>query len=755
MKKVCLIGNPNAGKTSLFNGFTGCQECVGNWAGATATCCQALSCSTIGGDQYRLLDTPGCYQLSLGLPMSDHPQAEVMQLLESGDIDLIINVIDISQLSRQLFLTSQLAETGIPMLVVLNRIDLCQQSQEKVNEKKLSQILGCPVIKASSKTGWGMRNLKQAIMNALNHSNKGVVSTQKRWVFYPDALEDQLASMLSDHHKPSVLARLNELVLATKSTPLPSFSLKHGFKQLLNQDMPSLEALIACKRREVILSLSGSIINHRQLTSQNTGRIDRWLLHSVWGLPLFLCMILLVFGLSMGLGLYGQTVLEPLWIWLCVDVPSFIINHMFNAGWMSDYWREGPGLGMVTTLGFLPLMTTVFFGLYWLEESGYMTRSAIILDRFLNRLQLPGESLIALVLGFGCNVPGIAATDPCKNKQDKLVVIMMMPFMSCSARLVIFSVFCACFFGNSGSLVLFGLYALGIAVALLTGLLVRSLGGEGKGKPVAIIELPAYQWPSTRQGLTLAFTKAKSFVVDAMKAIVPVCIVLSLLSHLDSHGQWLEASQVNESLLAGISQWFLTTLSPLDMPEHAWPLILSLLMGLVAKEAVLGTLGFFYGEVDGLDAGLTLVQILYSRLGDTVEALSKGVNFFLPGAEQAGLLPGLTEALQDSHQVMAYLIFTLLYFPCMSTLVAMAKRIGRFHAGLSVLWSFFVAYMGVFLYRLTIYHPLWLIVILGLVWLVMLNTAQLKSLLSMALRQIKDWLRKTEPMKLKHGKSLN
>lgn len=720
MKRVALIGNPNCGKTSLFNALTGCHGCVGNWAGVTSVACQARSCSEPGSKLcYQVVDFPGCYELPLPytaeLDQASSMEQEVVQALTACDkdaVDLFVHVVDASQLSRQLYMTVQLLEAGVPLMVVLSRCDMLNDKTFQIQEERLKQAIGCDVIKVSTRTGWGVRTLRTYLDQRLScQEGKLQESNAYLGAHYPDPIRG-LMHRVSPNNPP--FFQLEQLLILEADACAPAFFFEQAYTQLMLGYPNGLAELIAtCRRQCVDAWVNVCTCESKEPMQQRSLGVDAWLLHRLWGFPLFVLGLFSVFGLSMGLGLYAQACLEPLWSFLGVDCLSAFTKTVGLPEPLRIILTEGVGQGLVTAMSFFPLMMMVFMVLHGLEECGYMARSAVVLNRFMATVGLPGDAVVSLVLGLGCNVPGVAAASCSRSENDRTVAVLMMPFMSCSARLAIFVVFSQYFFAQSSVFALGFLYVLGIGVAIITGKLLRFVGYTTHN-PTYLLELPAYQYPDLVRGVRLSWHKSVRFVWQAARCIVPVCICLSGLAHIDTHGRFMYERMSEWSLVAVFSKKLTVLFSPMGLEQKAWPLVLALCMGLLAKEVVLGTLGLFYaqeaGQVVGMEGvGGTLVEAASTRLGEIVEAVGNIAGYAIPGGSEVSVLPGLSEAFVSKHYAMAYMIFVLLYFPCVSTLFAIARSIGWKYAWLSVLWSFVVAYVCAVTYVHVVVLPYWLV----------------------------------------------
>ena len=688
-KTVGIIGNPNVGKTYLFNRMTSCVGCVGNWAGVTATTCESRSC---GEDQYRLLDLPGCYHLAEGRQhQATQGQQEVASYLSKNDVDLWLNVLDATNIQQQLYLTIQLLEAKKRVICVINRIDLLPSIQKEIDITELGRFLQVPIVKVSAKLGMGMRDLQSIIKSELIKPTSEVCD-------YPIRYNQAIEQLLNKESRQGMTRwqAWQKLIHADKQPIAPAWHFDQQIAELLN-NAGTLTDVMALTRTEHIESCCRRTIKEKSTSRKdNDKELDRWFLHPWLGLPIFFMMMFTVFWLSMGCGQLLQGVLEPLLQLLTVEIPTFVCK-LYGVPIVAEIVLvHGIGISLVTALSFFPVLLVMFFSLYFLEESGYMTRAAIVMDRIMRQLDLPGESMVALVLGLGCNVPGILATRHIPKKSDKIVTALMMPFMSCGARLTIFAVFASVFFPRQAASVLFSLYVLGISIAFLTGLIARYCGlTQRHSHENYLLEIPGYQWPSWSMGIKQAYQRTQRFVWRALGVIMPVCIALALCNHITYTGELL-VQPGDQSILAWIGKSLSILFYPIGLKAEHWPLVVSLLMGLLAKEVVLTTLSVFYTQMNtSLASASSINELVMSCFSEIINNIVHGYSYFLPSLQAE--LPSWASYLNPEHispdAIMSYLIFTLLYFPCVSTLYATARQTTWRWAGISVLWSTGVAYV--------------------------------------------------------------
>lgn len=692
-KKIGIVGNPNVGKTYLFNRLTACSGCVGNWAGVTSETCQAKSCA---GAAHLVLDLPGCYGIDESGASSDESADEINRLIQEKEIDLWLNIIDAQYIERQLYLTLQLLEAGQQVIVVLNRIDLLQIQKITVDVTLLAQKLQVPVVKVSAKLGTGIRSLQATIVGQLEQK-----SVQSSVLSYMPVLERYLLSF--EQQGASRFQAWQRLLHTERSQHAPAWTLDPEVTQL-SEVYGSIADYAALTRKQWIADCCRQVVAQLGQVRVDQDKLwDKWFLHRWLGLPIFFMMMFLVFWLSMGFGQMLQSVLEPLLQFFLIQLPTAWIRQYALSYVLEVIVVQGIGLSLVTALSFFPILLVMFFAMHLLEESGYMTRAAIVMDRLMKWLYLPGEAMVALVLGLGCNVPGILATRHIPKKSDKIITALMMPFMSCGARLTIFAVFASVFFPNQAAQTLFFLYVLGIAMALMTGLAFRYLGVvEKREQEHYLLEIPGFQYPSLRLAWRHAFQRSRRFVSRALVMILPVCMVLALLNHMSITGAVVDAGR-SDSLLAVFGQALSIVFYPLGLQAEHWPLIVALVTGLLAKEVVVTTLSLLYTQmslsyVSGVAVSAT--ELWRGCQAQIVDNLRNVPAYFMPTVitEMPDWAPHLQDADISAAAVMGYLIFTLLYFPCVGTLYATARQVGWRWAGISLLWSTLSAYACAMVY---------------------------------------------------------
>ena len=637
-----LTGNPNAGKTTLFNLLTGLRQRTGNWPGVTVERKQGAFATP--HSSVTLIDLPGIYSLERvhaedGLSADERVTCSYVM---SGQADLLINVVDASSLEKGLWLTLQLRELNLPMIVVLNMADVASACGVKVEAETLASQLGCPVVLMSASTAEGVPQLLAAIDRvaadapAALRLNRAEVSQQDR------------------------LARIETICQA------------------------------ACQREP-------------NQAHRLTRRLDALFLNRWLGFPLFLAVMYLMFYLSINIGGALQPLFEHGSTALFIDGTARLCASLHFPDWLTSFLAQGIGGGITTVLPLVPQLALMFFFLTVLEESGYMARAAFVVDRLMRWLGLPGKSFVPLIVGFGCNVPAVMGARTLETERERILTMLMAPFMSCGARLAIFALFATAFFGSAGAALTFSLYLLGIAVAVVTGLVLKQTLLSGASSQ-AIMELPLWHVPVMRSLLLQTWFRLHAFVVRAGAVIVVACVAISLLSGLTAQGD--VARRVDDSVLASASRYVTPLFAPMGIRADNWQATVGLVTGAMAKESVVGTLNALYlaePQNPGDEAATqSLSTVMLSALEETWQNLKDA---FTPQAlfNPVEASKGDGEMSQDALGIMqsmfgsplaaySYLVFVLLYVPCVSVLGALAKEAGRNWMWFALIWGTAVAY---------------------------------------------------------------
>lgn len=656
---IALAGNQNCGKTTLFNALTGSNQHVGNFPGVTVEKKEG----TIRGEKgMSVVDLPGIYSLS---PYTSE-EVVTRDFILNAHPDVIINIVDATNIERNLYLSLQLMELERPMVIALNMMDEVVRSGNHIDVKKLSQQLQVPVIPISAARRDGLDDLLDAVKAAAAHPTmanldfcKGAVHRAIHSIMH--IIEDHTQQQeVPKRFAASRLVEGDALIaqrLAIHESDL--HIIEHIVQQMEEELDTDREAAMADMRYSFIEALVSQCVHKQRetLEQERSQKLDRWLTHKYLGIPIFLGIMLLVFYLTfVPIGGTLQTLLEG-----AIDSGIEWLDGMLSvwqvSDWLHDLLINGVCAGVGSVLSFLPLIVTLFFFLSLLEDSGYMARVAYIMDKALRKIGLSGKSFVPMLIGFGCSVPAIMATRTLSSERDRKMTIILTPFMSCSAKLPIYGMITAAFFSDSSALVMLAVYVIGIVVAILSGLLLKKTLFTGNPVPF-VMELPAYRIPNAQSVLLHMWEKAKDFLHRAFTIIFTATIVIWFLQSYDF--SFHAVRDASESMLAGIGSLLSPIFAPLGFGD--WRATSALITGVTAKESVVSTLSILTGA--GSDAGLS-----------------------------AALMTMFTPV-----SAFAFLCFTVLYMPCVAAFAATRRELGSFWQALAtVLFQTGAAYIVAFL----------------------------------------------------------
>jgi len=708
MYTIGLVGNPNCGKTTLFNALTGSKQRVGNWPGVTVE--RKSGEYRLDNARIEVVDLPGTYSLDVVDREISLDERVARDYVHEGEADLIVNIVDASNLERNLYLTTQLAEMGVPLLVVLNMTDVAESKGMQVNAVELAAQLGCPVLPVIASQGKGIDALKTAILAAAMEQPRASAR-----LTYVDVVETAIAALLDQMPTTGKLAprwlavRLLEGDDLAKQTVGPEKSALAG--RLATDLEDDLDIYVADAHYGLANRIANTAVRITgRVERDTTDRIDRVVLNRALGIPIFLLMMYLMFMFTINLGGAFIDFFDQAAGALFVDGFGALLASFGAPEWLNVMLAKGIGGGLQTVATFIPVIGFLYLFLSVLEDSGYMARAAFVMDRFMRWVGLPGKSFVPLIVGFGCNVPAIMATRTLEHRRDRLMTIAMAPFMSCGARLPVYVLFAAAFFPSNAQNVVFGLYLIGIAVAVLTGLILKHSLLKGEATPF-IMELPPYHLPTLKGILIHTWDRLNSFVVNAGRIIVPMVLVLNFLNAIGTDGSFGNEDS-DKSMLAEVGRTITPAFTPLGLTEENWPAAVGIFTGVLAKEAVVGTLNAAYqalaeedAEAAGGEAKEEEAFSLGNALSAAVATIPENLSDALGGwADPLGISVGDLsdqEAVAEEQEVaastfgamaarfdgaagaFAYLLFILLYFPCTAAIAAVYQESG-------VRWTLFV-----------------------------------------------------------------
>lgn len=681
---VALIGNPNCGKTSLFNVASGAREHVGNYSGVTVD----AKTGTFRQDDvtFRIVDLPGTYSLACYSP----EELYVRKYLRDNEPDVIVNIVDATNLERNLYLTTELINMNRPMVIALNMFDELKQKGISLDYKKLSEMIGVPIVPTVARTGEGVRQLFDAVI-AVAEDRHAVV--RHVHVTLGKELEQSVGVLnralkadpdLRPRFSPRYMAikllendkEIDSLVAGTKDAKA-IFELRDREVERLGKVFPGedVSSLIAGESYGFISGALAETMEQNPVDSADTTRVlDAIVTNRLFGFPIFLAIMAFIFWATFSVGQYPMDWIEAAVGWL----GSLIEKYMPN-GPLKDLIGDGIIGGVGGVIVFLPNILILYFCLSFLEDSGYMARAAFIMDKVMHRMGIHGKSFIPLVMGFGCNVPAIMSTRSIESRSSRLITILINPFMSCSARVPIYVLLIGAFFPDHATLAFMSLYILGILVAVLTARMLRRFYFKADETPF-VMELPPYRLPTFKASCRHMWAKGEQYLRKMGGVILVASIIVWALNYFPLHNEKastpaFEAQQIDEGRIDTSRDSYLEmagkAVNPIMEPAgFHWRATVAVLAGIPAKEIVVSSLGVLYTGDE---------EVAESKLSERIKAPNPVTG-----------KPDFTSA-----SALAFMVFVLLYFPCMATIVAIVKETGHWGYGLfSVVYNTAVAWIA-------------------------------------------------------------
>ena len=686
---VALIGNPNCGKTSLFNVASGAREHVGNYSGVTVD----AKTGTFRQDDvtFRIVDLPGTYSLACYSP----EELYVRKYLRDNEPDVIVNIVDATNLERNLYLTTELINMNRPMVIALNMFDELKQKGISLDYKKLSEMIGVPIVPTVARTGEGVRQLFDAVIAVAVvrhvHVTLGKELEQSVGVLNRALKADpDLRPRFSPRYMAIKLLEndkeIDSLVAGTKDAKA-IFELRDREVERLGKVFPGedVSSLIAGESYGFISGALAETMEQNPVDSADTTRVlDAIVTNRLFGFPIFLAIMAFIFWATFSVGQYPMDWIEAAVGWL----GSLIEKYMPN-GPLKDLIGDGIIGGVGGVIVFLPNILILYFCLSFLEDSGYMARAAFIMDKVMHRMGIHGKSFIPLVMGFGCNVPAIMSTRSIESRSSRLITILINPFMSCSARVPIYVLLIGAFFPDHATLAFMSLYILGILVAVLTARMLRRFYFKADETPF-VMELPPYRLPTFKASCRHMWAKGEQYLRKMGGVILVASIIVWALNYFPLHNEKastpaFEAQQIDEGRIDTSRDSYLEmagkAVNPIMEPAgFHWRATVAVLAGIPAKEIVVSSLGVLYTGDE---------EVAESKLSERIKAPNPVTG-----------KPDFTSA-----SALAFMVFVLLYFPCMATIVAIVKETGHWGYGLfSVVYNTAVAWIAaVIAYQIVIW----------------------------------------------------
>lgn len=703
-KQVLTVGNPNSGKTTLFNRLTGGKQEIGNWAGVTVD--KKTGQADLGNQQCSLTDLPGIYTLDNADGENSLDESIAISALFSLPSDLIINVVDAGSLERSLYLTLQLRELGRPMVVVLNKMDIAEKHGFRIDTEVLSTLLGCRVLTVTATSPASVDSFKSALNDVLNNREE---STPLQ-LHYGEPLEaaiDTLGDALKAAGYTYTRAAAIRLLCGDQAL---IHQVPDPVKQCLNATNLTLtghdiDLIVADVRYSDVADICHK--SKRQivpLKARVTDAIDNVVLNRYLGIPIFFAVMYLMFMFSINIGSAFIDFFDISTGALLVDGGHYLLDNHLPV-WLVTIIADGIGGGIQTVATFIPVIACLYLFMSLLESSGYMARAAFVLDKAMQKIGLPGKAFVPLVLGFGCNVPAIMATRTLDQERERRLAAAMAPFMSCGARLPVYALFAAAFFPENGQNIVFLLYLLGIVMAVFTGMVMRKVLFPGDSEAL-LMEMPRYEWPRLKDVVLKTWHKLKRFVLGAGKTIVVVVTLLSFMNSVGTDGSFGHQDS-DSSVLAKVAQTITPVFSPMGIQEDNWQATVGIITGIFAKEAVVGTLNNLYATTaTENDAPYNLMNSLHDAVLTIPENLL-GLNFVDPLGLDVGNLPDKAAVAEEqgvdmsifanlslnftAASAFSYLVFILLYTPCVAAMGAYVREFGRPYAVFIASWTMLLA----------------------------------------------------------------
>ncbi|MBL4260321.1 Fe(2+) transporter permease subunit FeoB [Vibrio fluvialis] len=707
---VLTVGNPNSGKTTLFNGLTGAKQQVGNWAGVTVE--KKTGRYQHSGDEFRLTDLPGIYALDSGNDSNSIDESIASRAVLTHPADLIINVVDVTCLERSLYMTLQLRELGRPMVVVLNKMDALKRERQTIDVKKLEKAIGCPVFTLSANNKGQVRQFKEKLHKVVVQG----IALEQLDLNYGDDFEASIARLAPLFSDQEVSAR----ALAIRSLEndlLVINSLEQTYREQIANEQRlcamDIDLHVADCKYTYLHQLCQKVRRSEgKLSHSFTEKADRFVLNKWIGVPFFFVVMYLMFMFSINIGSAFIDFFDIGVGALLVDGGHYLLDGHLPV-WLVTILADGIGGGIQTVATFIPVIACLYLFLAVLESSGYMSRAAFVLDKVMQKIGLPGKAFVPLVLGFGCNVPAIMATRTLDQERERKLAASMAPFMSCGARLPVYALFAAAFFPESGQNVVFALYLLGIVAAVFTGWVLKKTLFPGSSDNL-VMEMPDYEVPTLQNVLIKTWQKLKRFVLGAGKTIVIVVAILSFLNSVGTDGSFGNEDSDN-SVLSKAAQVVTPVFEPIGINHDNWQATVGIITGIFAKEAVVGTLNNLYTSAQGDDAEYDLMGSLKDAVMSIPENLM-GLNFSDPLGIEVGDLSDSASVAQDQevdasifgnlnnhfvtgYAAFSYLIFILLYTPCVAAMGAYVREFGMRYARFIAVWTMGLAYASAALFN--------------------------------------------------------
>jgi ferrous iron transport protein B len=737
---IALTGNPNCGKTTLFNALTGSNQKIGNWPGVTVEKIEGIM--NHEGSEYRIVDLPGIYSLSA---FSEDERVSRDYLL-SREADLVVNILDAANIDRNLYLTTQLIELKIPMIIILNRMDMAEKQNKLIDTSILASSLGCVVIESTAIHKNNTAMLKKRLSELI-----GKVKDTSRKVDYPNEVEEIVTSWKEKLKDLSAGIKADErwislkllekdpiiknLVLKKTSITEDEINLKISNLEILLHE--SADIVIADYRYGFIQGVVRKVVVKKTDRKEVTDIIDKIVLNRIAAIPVFLIVMYFVFWVTLFIGGALIEFFDTVSGAVFVDGTRNILLSLNSPPWLITVIANGAGAGIQAVSSFIPIIFSMFFMLALLEDSGYMARAAFVMDRVMRVIGLPGKSFVPLMIGFGCSVPAVMAARTLEEKKDRIITVFITPFMTCGARLSVYVLFTAAFFQQNSGIVVLSLYLAGVVLAVLTGLLMKKTIFPGEPS-YFVMELPIYNFPRFKHIVIHTWTRLKLFLFSAGKVIVAAVMILSFFNSLGVDGTF-ENQNSEKSMLTSLGKSITPVFGPMGIAEENWPASVAIFSGPFAKEAVVGTLNSLYTQIDESSSAGVERESIGSKIKNGFISIPVNLKKSFSGLldplglknaresreteiSKSGMLNKMRAYFGNGYSAYAYLLFILIYFPCIATVSAVYRESGWLIAAAQVIYMTLLAWIvSVLFFQIFSGHSLlWVTVSLFLLLLIVL-----------------------------------
>ncbi len=700
---VAVIGNPNCGKTTLFNGLTGSRQHVGNWAGVTVE--QKTGQYRYDNKIIKVVDLPGIYSLDVNEHSTSLDEKVARDFILSQQADLIINIVDTTHLEHNLYLTTQLLEMRIPMVVVLNIMDDATGRDIKIDSDEIARRLMCPLVSLVATQTQDLNALKSTINQLVE--TKALSSSP---VKYPEEIEAAINQLTPLIEKQLNNKSLNPQWIAVKLLEKDGFAMSLADETLQNRAYDCYQVIEANTGEEADLLIVDSryryintLIRDTLTQQSEVGRmlsdtIDKVILNRFLSIPIFFGIMYLMFTFTIKLGRAFKPFFSDFAQAIFVDGTGYFLGLMGSPQWLITLLAGGVGNGVREVLAFVPILGFLYLFISILEESGYMARATFAMDRFMRVLGLPGKAFVPLILGFGCNVPAMMATRTLERQRDRLLAILLNPFMTCGARLAVFTLFAAAFFPENGGLVVFSLYMIGVAFAFLTAMLLKHTFLKEEFSLV-VMEIPSYHMPKLKNVWLNTWTRVKAFIIKVGEIIITMVLILHILSSLGTDGSF-KKHNIENSVLSAAGRTVTPLLKPMGIDQENWPATVAVFTGILHKVVVISTLKTIYAESNHTEQPTEKNFEFWMAIKQSFMTIPMGIKKMLgisvSAKQDQSKSPFFTALHNNFHGQIgayAYLLFVLLYFPCIATTSTAYKESSFGWAAFMLVWATGIAYL--------------------------------------------------------------